>query len=168
MVLVKIEPKEAVRFIKLRQSFPHSWDMGGTEEGEEGYGAALRGSMCVCFICVCISVQYMYYFICKFLCWPGGWIAYNGFTIIWPSFSYISEIHQSEHRCISSITFLFLTWPVWMTVRSNFQDNYNELEYRCWLYYYRADYKLELNVKLSFFKKEIWIISYQCLYCFIR
>lgn len=36
MVLVKIEPKEAVRFIKLRQSFPHSWDIGGIEEGEEG------------------------------------------------------------------------------------------------------------------------------------
>lgn len=46
MVLVKIEPKEAVRFIKLRQSFPHSWDMGGTEEGShEGGGEYIR----VCF-----------------------------------------------------------------------------------------------------------------------
>lgn len=38
MVLVKIEPKEAVRFMKLRQSIPHSWDTAGTEEGsgEEG------------------------------------------------------------------------------------------------------------------------------------
>lgn len=43
MVLVKIEPKEAVRFIKLRQSFPHSWDMGGTEEGEERCRAAMKG-----------------------------------------------------------------------------------------------------------------------------
>lgn len=40
MVLVKIEPKEAVRFIKLRQSFPHSWDMGGTSKGEDDDGEA--------------------------------------------------------------------------------------------------------------------------------
>lgn len=46
MVLVKIEPKEAVRVIKLRQSFPHSWDMGGTEEGSRGGGGE---SICVCF-----------------------------------------------------------------------------------------------------------------------
>lgn len=47
MVLVKIEPKEAVRFIKLRQSFPHSWDMGGTEEGEDGCKAEVKGYMSV-------------------------------------------------------------------------------------------------------------------------
>lgn len=52
MVLVKIEPKEAVRFIKLRQSFPHSWDMGGTEEGShEG------GSTYVCaFMYLCLWI----------------------------------------------------------------------------------------------------------------
>lgn len=38
MVLVKIEPKEAVRFIKLRQSIPHSWDMEGTKEGSDEGG----------------------------------------------------------------------------------------------------------------------------------
>lgn len=38
MVLVKIEPKEAVRFIKLRQSIPHSWDTAGTEEGSDEGG----------------------------------------------------------------------------------------------------------------------------------
>lgn len=36
MVLVKIEPKEAVCFIKLRQSIPHSGDTVGNEEGSEG------------------------------------------------------------------------------------------------------------------------------------
>lgn len=51
MVLVKIEPKEAVLFIKLKQSFLHSWDMGGTEEGsyEVGvYTVCLRLCICVC------------------------------------------------------------------------------------------------------------------------
>lgn len=43
MVLVKIEPKEALCFIKLRQSIPHSWDMVGNEVGSEG------GVMCVWF-----------------------------------------------------------------------------------------------------------------------
>lgn len=43
MVLVKIEPKEAVCFIKLRQSIPHSGDTVGNEEGSEGGG----GYMCV-------------------------------------------------------------------------------------------------------------------------
>lgn len=38
MVLVKIEPKEAVCFIKLRQSIPHSWDTAGTEEGSNEGG----------------------------------------------------------------------------------------------------------------------------------
>lgn len=40
MVLVKIEPKEAVRFIKLRQSIPHSRDVAGTEEGSMNYVCA--------------------------------------------------------------------------------------------------------------------------------
>lgn len=52
MVLVKIEPKEAVRFIKLRQSFPHSWDIGGIEEGEEG----LRTTRLWVRACVCVYV----------------------------------------------------------------------------------------------------------------
>lgn len=47
MVLVKIEPKEAVCFIKLRQSFPHSWDMGGTEEGSYEGGGRMWAFMCV-------------------------------------------------------------------------------------------------------------------------
>ena len=36
MVLVKIEPKGAVRFITLRQSFPHSWDKESNIGGEVG------------------------------------------------------------------------------------------------------------------------------------
>lgn len=43
MVLVKIEPKEALCFIKLRQSIPHSWDMVGNEVGSEWGG----GHVCV-------------------------------------------------------------------------------------------------------------------------
>lgn len=53
MVLVKIEPKEAVRFIKLRQSFPHSWDMGGTEEGKERCSYEGGVYMCV-LLCECV------------------------------------------------------------------------------------------------------------------
>lgn len=52
MVLVKIEPKEAVCFIKLRQSFPHSWDMGGTEEGSYEGSGHMWAFMCV-FMNIC-------------------------------------------------------------------------------------------------------------------
>lgn len=52
MVLVKIEPKEALCFIKLRQSIPHSWDMVGNEVGSE------EGGVHVCVIQhTCISLQ---------------------------------------------------------------------------------------------------------------
>lgn len=43
--------------------------MGGTEEGEEGCRAAVKGEyVCSLCVCVCICVQYMYYFIDTFLC----------------------------------------------------------------------------------------------------
>lgn len=56
MVLVKIEPKEAVCFIKLRQSFPHSWDMGGTEKGSYEGGGHMWAFMCI-FMNMCASAM---------------------------------------------------------------------------------------------------------------
>lgn len=52
MVLVKIEPKEALCFIKLRQSIPHSWDMVGNEVGSEGVDGG------VLHVCVCDSLHH--------------------------------------------------------------------------------------------------------------
>lgn len=58
MVLVKIEPKEAVSFIKLRQSFPHSWDVGGNEEGCRAAGTQLKSFYVICvWLLVCVISQ---------------------------------------------------------------------------------------------------------------